>query len=1721
MRTSLSTSRPGSGLALVVCALSLWAGTFRGFAAPVDPAPDDCQSSGIELGIQYQVMSTARPKYGFWEYVYQSQPMKVYHHLSEYQHDTFAEHIDDGCLDGLLDSTLATETTARWFSLDMTNIFDGLSRFDRYGFGVPEEIHCGFEVHAGGLYGTPEASSANCELATDPECCEKVVSYTEWYRHYSTNETATHYEFVTNTYYITMWSYIDSGLDWWVNYGSSWEHTLSDEYTSQELIGHTINDVKALEYPGFWEEYFRYAYTELLPDELWNEEMWAQVQKMKYRFHFAGTPGVTYLIRWEEVTLWEDGGTSTRSLEELVPGAGEDTYSIEHEVLPPSRPGIIFVANATITEAGTTDGGPERGCASCGGGEQVPGEGILTGAGVRVALSLGSARFGVSASSLVISEGEPSPALATPETLQYLGSRSDVEVIRLGGWLRQVKAPQTLANILTNSYQYQVQFYLPSQVGSKVSGIYQLTGSPFVTWTVRNPNGTTNYSALEITKSTTSLTNQWLYSWDAQTREWQVSTPGNLRQEESTLVWDGLADLETQTHYVRDGSGNAVRKVVLKNQVFAGGYPSRYAVKPVEERVGPDGAPLVTTYLYDSSNLGSTGHVPLVWRIDSSGAWDYFEYDPNDDDRLIRKVSSFLNVGTNAVPNNLNQCRVVDYEYDPATAVPGSGDDGSIEPNLPRRTIETLLGQEVSRSYRVFLANERRDIRCQTSGAAWNASDNLVTVTRTYPTGSSFQGKLKSVDHPEGTRQAYFYSTNATQMTTTVLSGQADGASATNVVLGTKTIAVVGVTGQMLSRTIQDLPSQIVTASETYGNFDEFNRPRLTTYLDGSTSAIDYACCGPDNTIDRDGTVTQFYYDTLGRQTANLRAGVTSTNVLDAAGAVLVAKRIGWDLWEIVQRRASYDLAGRLLTETNALGGVTSYSESPDGQGQTVRTTTYPDGGTRIETYFKDGQLAKVTDTAAHPVRYEYGVESGKRYTKEIQLTAGGSDTSEWTKTYQDFAGRTEKTLYPDTAYSQSFYNPAGQMWKSRDPDDVITLYRFNGIGEAEYTVAALTATARGFTQYSTFTNQFETLKSGTDRISRTESSVLYNSTLGVNVRRMVNSVWATNNSNVPVAMATNDVSTDGLRSWQVTWSGAVALTNRTARALPDASKYVYLTNTAPDGSFTVTKSQYGRVLEVTRKNSGGSQIGKTTYAYDSHGRQSTVTDARNGATTYSFNAADLVSSVTTPAPGTGQPAQTTSTAYNLMLQATNVVYADGTSLTNEFYPSGELKRTYGSRTYPVGYGYSPQGRLTTMTNWMTFDPAGAGSGARVTTWEYDTVRGWLKKKIYAGETDSTTDYDYKSSGRLWKRYWERGVTATYTYNNAGDLSTLVYSDGTTPNLTNDYDRRGRRSTVYQGTNTTTFVYDDASQLLRESHTAGVLSGLWLTNSYDTYLRRSRLYANTAPAFTNLYGYDTASRLSGITNSAFSAGYTYLANSPLVDQIAFKQSGTPRMTTTRQWDFLNRLGSIGSVPAATNQLALSYGYLYNDANQRVRVSVGDGSFWVYAYDVLGQLISGKRYWNDGTPVPGQQFEYGFDDIGNRTVAKAGGDAAGGGLRSASYTNNLANQLTSRGVPGGLDVVGVATSGASVTVNSSPADNRRGEYFQELVTIGNTTAPQWTLVTVTASQGGTNTSQSGYAYVPRTPELFGHDASSPALTLTLTSHCTDASSLCSPNVLGAP
>ncbi len=188
------------------------------------------------------------------------------------------------------------------------------------------------------------------------------------------------------------------------------------------------------------------------------------------------------------------------------------------------------------------------------------------------------------------------------------------------------------------------------------------------------------------------------------------------------------------------------------------------------------------------------------------------------------------------------------------------------------------------------------------------------------------------------------------------------------------------------------------------------------------------------------------------------------------------------------------------------------------------------------------------------------------------------------------------------------------------------------------------------------------------------------------------------------------------------------------------------------------------------------------------------------------------------------------------------------------------------------------------------------------------------------------------------------------------------------------------------------------------------------------------------------------------------------------------------MTTAKQYDYINRLSSIASTPSN------SFAYQYNQASQRIMTALADGSYWRYGYDALGQVTSGDKYWGDETPVAGQQFEYTFDDIGNRTQTQAGGDQTGANLRVASYTNNSLNQITSRDVPGYVDVLGDGLATNGVTVNGTTA-YRKNEYFREQLGVTNT-SPVWDGITVAATG---QTSVTGHIYVPQAPEDFTYDA----------------------------
>jgi len=1402
---------------------------------------------------------------------------------------------------------------------------------------------------------------------------------------------------------------------------------------------------------------------------------------MQYRVGICSSvTNLTYQLNWYEVVTDLSNNVITNIPMQVklqgtgVPGplwSGTNTVGVpstnciimtsvpEVTILDPSDPGG---SGGTPGSGGPGGSPPTRGCSTCGGGGARASD-----LGPFFQVSLGTAQFGQPAGNLFFGKTLPDSGLFKPAGLQFDSSRQDVAVQRNSdGTIRQVYAPLALADVppppTTNGYV--INFYYPSQVSSQpVNGVYVVSGTPFTTWTITNLS--VDGSTYQVSQSSPppQVINQWGCSFSA--GAWTVQPLGNAVQRTvaMTPLGPGLFQvIET----LQAPAGQAAKRVKKTYQLFGWGW----AVTQISD--GSDTAPETTTYAYNDPVPGAAPWAPppLATAAYPDGSWTTCDSrDPNGNPTSV--AASF---------GDWDERQTLST-YDPVAAgVSASGDDGSLSPELPRLVSQVIDGAEVSRAYTVFPATGvRLDIQCTGAGAGWTNAGNLFT-TNLFFTGGGNLNALRAVIHPDHTATFYNYTNSAdgNYKTNITATGQPDTAY-THIIDGVSNVVVLNLAGYAVLSASYDALTGIPLAQDVYTNFDNFLRPGQVTHLDGTTEQTFYDCCGVSSTLDRDGVTTQYLHDAANRPTGYQKifsdnSLITFTNVLDAAGQILQAIRIGTNGSMVTNYQAQYDQAGELLYETNPLGGVTSHSRSYASTGGLVLTTVYPDGGTRIEAYYVDGSLKQVTGTAVHPVAYQYGAG----WSQETKLDGNGNATGEWTQTYTDVAGRTVETYYPDGASSQFFYNAQGQLSGQTDPDHVATLYQYNPKGEREYTVVDM--------------NQNGQIDlGGPDRITRLVATNDFVSLLGGsgNVRRTYSYVWV-DGSSTPLCLSTNEVSADSLRSWSRSPAGLSR-----SRTIYAANGARYTTNAAPDNSYSVSAYQNGRLAWTKQFDALNNPLSGTTNGYDPQGRLGAVTDARNGTTTLMYNNADLVATNITPNPGTpGASPQVTATFYNQRLQATNVLLPDGHGVTNTYFLTGELQQTAGARTYPVAYTYDYAGRMATITTWTNF---ANNQGAATTTWNYDPYRGWLNNKSYADSTGPT--YAYTPGGRLNTRTWARGITTTYSYDNAGALSTVTYNDGVTPAIAYTYDRRGRQTqVVVGGAATTAFTYNNANHVLSESYTGGDLAGLAVTNGYDQYLRRTALAAlsGTTPLLQNAFAYDPASRLQTVSAGTVGATYTYLANSPLVGQITFTNSGALRMTTTKQYDFLNRLNQISSAPSAAS--AVTFNYLYNSANQRTARTNADGSAWIYGYDSLGQVTSGKKYWADATPVAGQQFQYAFDDIGNRTSTGAGGDSTGSSaaLRTASYQANNLNQYASRDVPGAVDVMGLAlATNTTLTVNGQ-TPYKKVEYFRQQLNVANGANPVWQSVTVSAAN---ETTVTGGVFVPQTPEPFTYDPDGNLLT----------------------
>ena len=470
----------------------------------------------------------------------------------------------------------------------------------------------------------------------------------------------------------------------------------------------------------------------------------------------------------------------------------------------------------------------------------------------------------------------------------------------------------------------------------------------------------------------------------------------------------------------------------------------------------------------------------------------------------------------------------------------------------------------------------------------------------------------------------------------------------------------------------------------------------------------------------------------------------------------------------------------------------------------------------------------------------------------------------------------------------------------------------------------------------------------------------------------------------------------------------------------------------------------FGRRMKTTYPD--GSTV---TKQYNLLGQVTNVIDSAGVSITNWFNNAGLFVAASN-AFGRVQ-----SILYDVEDRATNSVNADAVSITNTFDVLGRIL----ARTYPDGgaekFGYSANG-LVAYTNQLSqvarygydaarrkiaetnannevtqFTYAAAGDlltltdgKSQTTSWHYNLF-GLVTNKADAAGTEILR-YSYDANNRLTNRWSAAKTNTVYSYDAVGNLTNISYPVST--NISLSYDPLNRLTNMVDAAGTTVYGYTSFGALLSED---GPWANDTVSYTYDNGRRRSSLtlLAPNASAWTQSYGYDSASRMTNITSPAGAFTYAYDATRQLqVNKLTLPNTAY----ITNLYDTVARLTGTYLKNSGDTNLN-SHQYSYNVGNQRIQQVFTATNYVDYTYDNIGQLKTAKGEESGGvTNRLQEQLGYVYDAAGNLNWR------TNNALVQAFNVNNL-NELTTTTNSGTLTVAGTTTSAATnVTVNSSNA-----------------------------------------------------------------------------------
>src|SRR5579863_6377171 len=404
----------------------------------------------------------------------------------------------------------------------------------------------------------------------------------------------------------------------------------------------------------------------------------------------------------------------------------------------PSIPSIEIADSGGCSPGNaTTNPSQNVSCSSCNGSAPTLGTAnVQNNLGPYAQFNLGAFSYMQNAGAIMLDARKitNAAALSTPAALYVPFVRTNmaanVTVMTNGsGVIQQVNTPQGLVNVaVANAYQYQLQMFYSTNVITNSGSLYTTNGPAFTTWTIANPNGSTNANLLTLTENGGGVTNlQYTYTYTniSGTNQWVLTDSGSNRTSMSWAVANPTNSAITNI-YFSTLTTNTMLQMGQKTYVPM----TNSSIMPMTLQMdGSGSATNMTMYGYNSSNL--------VQQINSpNGNWTFNVYDTNN--RVITNYSAYGNAGPLPLGStNVNTatypCKVTTYNY--SLQVTNDTNNMPMVARLEIVSIPTVAGalQEVSRLYRsVPVPTEVDEYRCPTPGGNWSDATNLVTKTVRY-----------------------------------------------------------------------------------------------------------------------------------------------------------------------------------------------------------------------------------------------------------------------------------------------------------------------------------------------------------------------------------------------------------------------------------------------------------------------------------------------------------------------------------------------------------------------------------------------------------------------------------------------------------------------------------------------------------------------------------------------------------------------------------------------------------------------------------------------------------------------------------------------------------------------------------------------------------------------------------------------------------------------------